>query len=110
MITTIVYPVHDLARAKELFGAWLGAEPYADTAYYVGFRVGDLEVGLDPHGFDQGLTGPVGYTDVPDIGEATARLLAAGATSREAAHDVGGGMLIATVTDPDGNVIGLRQP
>jgi predicted enzyme related to lactoylglutathione lyase len=47
---------------------------------------------------------------VPDIEKATARLLAAGATSRDAAHDVGGGMLIATVTDPDGNVIGLRQP
>jgi predicted enzyme related to lactoylglutathione lyase len=108
-MNTIVYPVRDLGRAKALYAAWLGAEPYADTPYYVGFRVGDHEVGLDPNGPDQGLTGPVGYTDVADIEQAMARLLAAGATSRDAAHDVGGGMLIATVTDPDGNVIGLRQ-
>ena len=108
-MNTIVYPVRDIGRAKDLYAAWLGAEPYADTPYYVGFRVGDHEVGLDPHGLDQGQTGPIGYTDVADIEQALARLQAAGATSRAAAHDVGGGMLIATVTDPDGNVIGLRQ-
>jgi hypothetical protein len=34
---------------------------------------------------------------------------AAGATVKEPAHDVGGGRLVATVTDPDGNVLGLRQ-
>ena len=28
---------------------------------------------------------------------------------KEPAHDVGGGRLVATVTDPDGNVIGLLQ-
>ena len=64
------------------------------------------------HGLDQGQAGPIGYTDVADIEQEVARLLAAGAagaTSRDAPHDVGGGMLIATVTDPDGNVIGLRQ-
>ena len=61
------------------------------------------------HGLDQGQAGPIGYTDVADIEQEVARLLAAGASSRAAAHDVGGGMLIATVTDPDGNVIGLRQ-
>jgi hypothetical protein len=27
----------------------------------------------------------------------------------EAAHDVGGGRLVATVRDPDGNVLGLIQ-
>jgi len=27
----------------------------------------------------------------------------------ELAHDVGGGRLVATVTDPDGNVLGLLQ-
>jgi hypothetical protein len=27
----------------------------------------------------------------------------------EPAHDVGGGRLVATVTDPDGNVLGLLQ-
>jgi len=27
--------------------------------------------------------------------------------SEEPAHDVGGGRLVATITDPDGNVLGL---
>jgi predicted enzyme related to lactoylglutathione lyase len=108
-MNAIIYPVRDGAKAKQLYAAWLGVEPYVDSAYYVGFRVGDHEVGLDPHGFDQGLTGPVGYIDVSDIEEALSRLEAAGATRRDDPHDVGGGMLIATVTDPDGHVIGLRQ-
>jgi predicted enzyme related to lactoylglutathione lyase len=106
---TIVYPVRDAGRAKELYAAWLGTEPYIDSPYYVGFKVGEVEVGLDPHGFDQGVTAPIGYTDVSDIEEALARLEAAGATRKDAPHDVGGGMQIATVTDPDGHVIGLRQ-
>jgi predicted enzyme related to lactoylglutathione lyase len=108
-MNAIIYPVRDGAKAKQLYAAWLGVEPYVDSPYYVGFRVGDHEVGLDPHGFDQGLTAPVGYTDVADIEEALSRLEAAGATRRDAPHDVGGGMLIATVNDADGHVIGLRQ-
>jgi hypothetical protein len=30
-------------------------------------------------------------------------------TAKESAHDIGGGRLLATVTDPDGNVPGLLQ-
>ena len=36
-------------------------------------------------------------------------MTAAGATVKEPANDVGGGRLVATVTDPDGNVLGLLQ-
>ena len=38
-----------------------------------------------------------------------AEVTAAGATVKEPAHDVGGGRLVAAVTDPDGNVLGLLQ-
>jgi len=34
---------------------------------------------------------------------------AAGATVKELPRDVGGGRLVATVSDPDGNVLGLLQ-
>jgi predicted enzyme related to lactoylglutathione lyase len=34
---------------------------------------------------------------------------AAGAVVKEPTRDVGGGRLVATVTDPDGNVLGLLQ-
>lgn len=47
-MTTIIYPVRDIAQAKELYSKLLGVEPYADEVYYVGFRVGGQEVGLDP--------------------------------------------------------------
>ena len=33
----------------------------------------------------------------------------ASATVKEPVRDVGGGRLVATVTDPDGNVLGLLQ-
>ena len=106
---TIIYPVKDLARAKKLYGNLLGVAPYADEAYYVGFRVGGQEVGLDPNGHRQGMTGPVGYWHVDDINETLKRLLDAGAVALQAVRDVGGGKLIASAKDADGNVIGLIQ-
>jgi predicted enzyme related to lactoylglutathione lyase len=103
---TFVYPVSDIARAKALWSAFLGVEPYADAPYYVGFRVGDQEVGLDPNGHKDG---PRAYWDVDDIEASVATLVAAGAEVHEAVRDVGGGKLIASVKDADGNVIALAQ-
>ena len=108
-IRTIIYPVKDLAKAKTLYSELLGVEPYADEAYYVGFRVGDQELGLDPHGHSQGMTGPVGYCNVDDIRSTLKALLDAGAEAQQEVKDVGGGRLIASVKDADGNVTGLIQ-
>ena len=107
-IGLFVYPVKDLARAKALFGTLLGTEPYADAPYYVGFRVGDQEIGLDPNGHKSGA-GPIGYCQVSDIRGSLAALLAAGAQAQQDVKDVGGGRLIATVRDESGNVLGLMQ-
>jgi predicted enzyme related to lactoylglutathione lyase len=46
---------------------------------------------------------------VPDIEAKLAEVTAAGASVNEPAHDVGGGRLVASITDPDGNVLGLLQ-
>jgi predicted enzyme related to lactoylglutathione lyase len=46
---------------------------------------------------------------VPDIEAKLAEVTACGATVKEPAHDVGGGRRVATVTDTDGNVLGLLQ-
>ena len=54
--------------------------------------------------------GPVAYREVDDITKAVAALVEAGARERPGPRDVGGGKLVATVTDPDGNVIGVLQP
>ena len=103
------YPVKDLAQAKKLYSTLLGIEPYMDKAYYVGFRVGDQEIGLDPHGHNQGMTGPVAYFHVSDIRQSLQALLDAGAQTQQEVKDVGGGRLIAWVKDADGNIIGLLQ-
>jgi predicted enzyme related to lactoylglutathione lyase len=108
-IRTVIYPVTDLARAKALYAKLSGVAPYADEPYYVGFRVGDQEIGLDPNGHSQGMTGPVGYWHVNDIEETLVQVLDAGAQTQQAVRDVGEGKLIASVKDADGNVIGLVQ-
>ena len=108
-IRTVIYPVKDLARAKTLYGKLLGVEPYADEAYYVGFRVGDQELGLDPNGHSQGMTGPISYWEVDDVKESLELLLDAGAEVQQEIKDVGGGKLIASVKDADANITGLAQ-
>ncbi|MFF9202706.1 VOC family protein [Streptomyces sp. NPDC014986] len=106
-LKTIVYPVRDLGSAKELFRTLLGVDPYADEPYYVGFRAGGHEIGLDPHGHAKGMTGPVPYWNVTDIRRTLAELVAAGAKPVQDVRDVGDGMLIASVQDADGNLVGL---
>ncbi|MFL6101190.1 MAG: VOC family protein [Actinomycetales bacterium] len=108
-ISVLVYPVEDLETSTAIFTALLGSEPYASAPYYVGFHVGDLEVGLDPNGHRQGQAGPVAYALVDDITAGLAALGQAGAQTVQEPHDVGGGTLVATLKDPAGNVIGLRQ-
>jgi predicted enzyme related to lactoylglutathione lyase len=102
-------PVSDLAAAKAAYGSLMGVEPYADAPFYVGFRVGEMEVGLDPSGHSRGMTGPVCYWTVTDIQATIDELAKAGATLHEPPSDVGGGMLVGSVKDADGNVIGLSQ-
>ena len=108
-IKTVLHPVSDLATAKAVYAALLGVPPQADEPYYVGFEAAGQHIGLVPGGGPQGMTSPVAYWHVPDIEAKLAEVTAAGATVKEPAHDVGGGRLVATVTDPDGNVLGLLQ-
>ncbi|MFI6794065.1 VOC family protein [Streptosporangium canum] len=108
-IKTVLHPVSDLATAKAVYAALLGIAPQTDSSYYVGFEAEGQHIGLVPGGGPQGMTAPVAYWHVPDIEAKLAEMTAAGATVKEAAHEVGDGRLVATVTDPDGNVLGLLQ-
>jgi predicted enzyme related to lactoylglutathione lyase len=108
-IKTVLHPVSDLAAAKAVYTALLGIEPQADGPYYVGFDVEGQHIGLVPGGGPQGMTSPLAYWHVSDIEAKLAEVTAAGATVKEPAHDVGGGRLVATFTDPDGNVLGLLE-
>ena len=108
-IKTVLHPVSDLEKAKPVYAALLGVQPQADSSYYVGFDVAGQHIGLVPGGAAQGMTSPVAYWHVPDIEAKLAEVTAAGATVKEAAHEVGGGRLVASFADPDGNVLGLIQ-
>ena len=82
----------------------------ADSPYYVGFEAAGQQIGLVPGGgAGGGADGPVAYWHVADIEAKLAEVTAAGAAVKEAPRNVGGGRLVATFTDLDGNVLGLVQ-
>ncbi len=105
-IKTVLHPVTDLAKAKPVYTALLGVEPMADSAYYVGYEAEGQQIGLVPN---SDMDSPVAYWHVGDIEAKLAEVIAAGATLKEAPHDVAAGRLVASFTDPDGNVLGLIQ-
>ena len=108
-IQTILYPVEDMDRAKAQFNKLLDAEPIADAAYYVGYKVAGQDIGLVPKANAKHMTGPLPYVHVDDIKASLAALLEAGAETVEEVKDVGGGRLVASVRDREGNPIGLLQ-
>lgn len=108
-IKTVLHPVSDLARARDVYAALLGIEPQTDGPYYVGFDTAGQHIGLVPGGGPQGMASPVAHWHVADIEAKLAALTQAGAIVKEPVRDVGGDRLVATVTDHDGNVLGLIQ-
>jgi len=109
-LRTVVYRVSDLERAKEWYTQLLGFGPYFDEPFYVGFNVGGYELGLDPDA--AGATSGdsvVTYWGVADAATALARLVELGAKEREPVREVGGGILVAAVEDPFGNVVGVIE-
>jgi len=113
-VSTVVYPVSDLAKAKSVFSRLLGVEPLYDDPYYVGYVLPDQGgsvpiLGLDPNGHKRGMTAATPFWEVDDIRGMVAGLAETGATIIEDVHDVGGGGLVAILKDADGNMIGLTQ-
>jgi predicted enzyme related to lactoylglutathione lyase len=109
-LRTVIYHVDDIAKAKEWYARILGIEPYFDEPFYVGFSVGGFELGLDPDG--TGVTkgsNVVAYWGVADARAAHRRVQELGAANHSDPQDVGGGIVVATVTDPFGNVFGIIE-
>ena len=107
-LRTAIYPVGDLAKARDWYAQVLGVSPYFDEVFYVGFSVGGFELGLLPDG-EPGVNGPQPLWGVADIGAVWQRLMDLGAQPLETVHDVGGGIQVAAVQDPFGNRLGLIQ-
>lgn len=111
-LRTVVYYVKDLAGARDWYARVFGIAPYFDTPYYVGFNVGGYELGLHPTEGGQHAMGPGGseaYWGVDSIETALAQVTKLGAKLVRKAEDVGEGIKVAAVADPDGNVIGLIE-
>lgn len=107
-LRTAIYPAPDLAASKAWYTQALGLQPYFDEPFYVGFAVGGFELGLVPDarpsaGGAQPLWG------VADADAELARLLSIGARPHEPVKDVGGGIRVASVLDPAGNVFGIVE-
>jgi predicted enzyme related to lactoylglutathione lyase len=109
-LRTVIYSVDDLDRAKAWYTTVLGQGPYFDEPFYVGFNVGGFELGLDPSEENRpGTGGSTAYWGVEKIEDVYARLLEQGARESNPVQDVGGGIKVATVLDPFGNVFGVIE-
>jgi predicted enzyme related to lactoylglutathione lyase len=108
---TAIYTVTNLDQAKGWYRAVLGIEPYFDQPFYVGFNVGGCELGLDPDTTvnQPGAGGAVAYWGVESAEAAWKHLLASGAEAHSPVREVGGGIKVAQVKDPFGNVLGIIE-
>jgi predicted enzyme related to lactoylglutathione lyase len=104
-LRTVIYPTTDLAGAKAWWSGYLGFDPYFDEPFYVGFEVAGYELGLVPT--DESDASPTTYWGVDDVAQSVADAEANGAKLLEAPQDVGDGIIVASVENPSGHVIGL---
>jgi predicted enzyme related to lactoylglutathione lyase len=110
-LRTVIYRVDDLDKARAWYRDAFEVDPYFDEPFYVGFNIGGSELGLDPD-VSEGAPGPggsVAYWGVDPIEPTFERFLKLGATPISPVKDVGGGIKVASVADPFGNLIGLIE-
>lgn len=105
-LRTVIYRVGDINKAKQWYAEAFKTEPYFDEPFYVGYNIAGYELGLQP---DEAVTGDnvVTYWGVENIEAEFERFLSLGATEHEAPQNVGGEIMVASVKDEWGNVIGL---
>ena len=108
-VSLIIYPAVDLTAAKRFFRELIGSDPYVDSPQYVGYKNGDMEIGLVPNA-DKRQSSALAYWTVSDIDASVKALVAAGGTVVQEITDVAYGLLVASVKDPNGATVGLRQP
>ena len=109
-LRTAMYHVDNINKAKEWYSQVLGFKPYFDEPFYVGFNVNGYELALHPADTKVTKGGSTfAYWGVKDCKAAHQRLLALGAKPNTDVQDVGGGILVATVTDPWGNIFGVIE-
>ncbi|KAA2244843.1 VOC family protein [Chitinophaga agrisoli] len=108
-LRTAIYQVGDITSAKEWYAEVFETQPYFDEPFYVGFEIGGYELGLQPeeNPSRDKTESVVAYWGVDDVREVFDRFLTLGALEYEQPEEVGGGIIVAKVKDPWGNIIGL---
>jgi lactoylglutathione lyase len=108
-LRTVSYKVGDIAKAKEWYSKAFQTEPYFDEPFYVGFNIGGYELGLQPdeNPPTEKAESVVAFWGVTDIEKEYNRFLELGSTENEKPTNVGGEIVIASIKDPWGNIIGL---
>ena len=108
-LRTASYKVGDLNKAKEWYTKAFKTEPYFDEPFYVGFNIGGYELGIMPE--EKPTTdkaeSSVAYWGVENINDAYQHFMNLGATKDQEPTNVGGELMVASVRDPWGNIIGL---
>ena len=108
-LRTTIYKVSDIEKAREWYASAFGTRPYFDEPFYVGFNIGGYELGLmrdDTPAADKTVS-VVSYWGVEDVEGAIAHLTELGAIVSEKPTNVGGEIVVAAVTDPWGNAVGV---
>ena len=108
-LRTTIYKVPDIKAAKEWYSKAFETKPYFDEPYYVGFNIEGFELGLLPGEKDVKSGGVTSYWATDNIDESLAHFVDLGAEVCEEKMDVGDGVMLAAVSDPWGNPVGLIQ-
>ncbi len=103
-LRTVIYPTTDLDAAKAWWTALLGAGPYFDEPFYVGFSVGGYELGLLP---GDPSDGALTYWGTADVAAAVDAAVAQGSTIHAPVTEVGDGIVTATVRTPLESIVGF---
>ncbi|MDN5214781.1 VOC family protein [Fulvivirgaceae bacterium BMA12] len=108
-LRTTIYKVPDIQKAKAWYAKAFQTQPYFDEVFYVGFNIGGFELGLlpDETPSDGKSENVLSYWGVDDIEKEFLRFIELGATEYENPTNVGGEIVVASVKDPWGNVVGI---
>ncbi len=108
-LRTCIYMVSDLQKAKEWYSLAFQKEPYFDEPFYVGFDIGGFELGLQPSdkSISEKSENVLTYWGVEEIELEYNKLLSLGAIEHEKPNNVGGEIMVASLKDPWGNIIGI---
>jgi len=106
-LRTCIYRVPELEKAKQWYAKVFRTEAYFDEPFYVGFEIAGYELGLMPDQVKVSSDNVMTYWGVEDIDTEFARCLELGAAIHEEPNNVGGDIMVASIIDPWGNVIGL---